>query len=105
MFISFNFVNQIVSLLDVFPDMTGLSLVFEFMPHTLLSKLKESMSLSRATIRSYTKMLLNGVKHMHSIHIMHRVRMKLMFALRNNATNYNELLSIFEGYKTSQSAY
>lgn len=63
-----------MSLLDVFPDMTGLSLVFEFMPHTLYSILKnDSMPLSRSTIRSYTSMLLHGVKYMHNIGIMHRV--------------------------------
>lgn len=66
--------TKIMSLLDVFPDMTGLSLVFEFMPHTLYSKLKnESQPLSRSTIRSYTSMLLHGVKYMHNIGIMHRV--------------------------------
>lgn len=66
--------SKIMSLLDVFPDMTGLSLVFEFMPHTLYSILKdESISLSRSTIRSYTSMLLHGVKYMHNIGIMHRV--------------------------------
>lgn len=63
-----------MSLLDVFPDMTGLSLVFEFMPNTLYSILKnESQPLSRSTIRSYTSMLLHGINYMHNIGIMHRV--------------------------------
>lgn len=63
-----------MSLLDVFPDMTGLSLVFEYMPHTLYSILKNDlMPLSRSTIRSYTSMLLQGVNYMHNIGIMHRV--------------------------------
>ncbi|XP_055315627.1 cyclin-dependent kinase 20-like [Sitodiplosis mosellana] len=65
--------KYIMSLLDVFPDMTGLSLVFEFMPHTLYSILKnDSMPLSRSTIRSYASMLLHGVNYMHNIGIMHR---------------------------------
>lgn len=66
--------SQIMSLLDVFPDMTGLSLVFEFMPHTLYSILKnDAVPLSRSTIRMYTSMLLQGINYMHSIGIMHRV--------------------------------
>lgn len=65
---------QIISLLDVFPDMTGLSLVLEFMPFTLYTKLKDDLPLSRLTIRSYTKMLLLGVEYMHELGIMHRVR-------------------------------
>lgn len=65
---------QIMPLLDVFPDMTGLSLVFEFVPYTLYTKLKDnSMSLSRATIRSYTRMLLSGTEYMHANQIIHRV--------------------------------
>lgn len=63
-----------MALLDVFPDLTGLSLVFEYMPHTLYSKLKDDAEpLSRATIRLYTNMLLQGVKYMHNLGIMHRV--------------------------------
>ena len=70
--------GQIMSLLDVFPDMTGLSLVFEFMPHTLYTILKnDSMPLSRSTIRSYTSMLLHGINYMHNIGIMHRVSISI----------------------------
>lgn len=72
---------QIVSLLDVFPDMTGLSLVFEYMPHTLYSKLKDDLPMSRLVICSYTKMLLDGVKYMHDLGIMHRV---CVFRVENN---------------------
>lgn len=65
---------QIMSLLDIFPDLTGLSLVFDLMPFTLYSKLRdESNPLSRPTIKSYTKMLLLGIKYMHNFGIMHRV--------------------------------
>lgn len=64
-----------MSLLDIFPDLTGLSLVFEFMPHTLYSKLRdESNPLSRTVVKSYTRMLLLGIKYMHSFEIMHRVK-------------------------------
>lgn len=70
---------QIMSLLDVFPDMTGLSLVFEFLPHTLYSKLKDDLPMSRLTIRSYTSMLLQGVQYMHDLGIMHRVRFIILF--------------------------
>lgn len=63
-----------MSLLEVFPDLTGLSLVLEFMPHTLYSKLRpDAEPLKRSTVRSYTSMLLQGVKYMHSLGIMHRV--------------------------------
>lgn len=65
-------------MLDVFPDMTGLSLVFEFVPHTLYSKLKDnSVQLSRTTIRAYTRMLLSGTEYMHACQIIHRVRLNL----------------------------
>lgn len=63
-----------MSLLDVFPDLTGLSLVLEFMPHTLYSKLQpEAEPLKRSTVRSYCSMLLQGAKYMHNLGIMHRV--------------------------------
>lgn len=63
-----------MSLLDVFPDLTGLSLVLEFMPHTLYSKLRpDAEPLKRCTVRSYTRMLLQGVNYMHNLGIMHRV--------------------------------
>lgn len=69
---------QIMSLLEVFPDLTGLSLVLEFMPHTLYSKMRpEAEPLKRSTVRSYANMLLQGVKYMHSLGIMHRVRSQL----------------------------
>lgn len=67
-----------MTLLDVYPDMTGLSLVFEYMPHTLYTVLKnDSVPLSRSTIRSYTRMILYGINYMHNIGIMHRVSIKI----------------------------
>lgn len=57
----------------MYPDLAGISLVFEYMPHTLYSKLKdEENPLSRATVRRYTAMLLRGLAYLHGVHIMHR---------------------------------
>lgn len=68
------FLGQIMTLVDIFPDLTGLSLVLDYMPYTLYSKLRdEANPLSRLTVKSYTTMLLLGIKYMHSFDIMHRV--------------------------------
>ncbi|XP_058463594.1 cyclin-dependent kinase 20 [Malaya genurostris] len=65
--------ENILSLLDMYPDLSGMSLVFEYMPHTLYSKMKdEEHPLSRSQIRRYTAMLLNGLKYLHSLKFMHR---------------------------------
>jgi cell cycle related kinase len=68
---------QIISLLDMYPDLTGMALVFEYMPHTLYSKLKdEENPLSRQQTQSYMKMLLRGLAYLHfDMKIMHRVKM------------------------------
>ncbi|XP_055617343.1 cyclin-dependent kinase 20 [Toxorhynchites rutilus septentrionalis] len=65
--------ENILSLLDMYPDLSGVSLVFEYMPHTLYSRMKdEEHPLSRAEIRRYTAMLLNGLTYLHDLKIMHR---------------------------------
>lgn len=60
----------------MYPDLTGMALVFEYMPFTLSSKLKdEENPLSRKQIQSYMKMLLRGMAYLHNeMKIMHRVR-------------------------------
>ncbi|XP_058121488.1 cyclin-dependent kinase 20 [Anopheles ziemanni] len=65
--------DNVLELLDMYPDLAGISLVFEYMPHTLYSKLKdEENPLSRATVRRYIAMLLRGLAYLHGVHIMHR---------------------------------
>ncbi|CRL05800.1 CLUMA_CG018828, isoform A [Clunio marinus] len=66
--------EYIISMLDMYPDLSGLALVFEYMPNTLYSKLKdEENPLSRQQIQSYTKMLLRGLSYLHDeLKIMHR---------------------------------
>lgn len=50
-----------------------MALVFEFMPHTLYSKLRDEVSpVTRQETKSYTRMLLKGIKHLHDMGIMHR---------------------------------
>lgn len=52
---------------------TPLSLVFEFVPHTLLSRLRdEANPLTRQETRRFTRMLLRGLKYLHEISLMHR---------------------------------
>lgn len=63
----------------MYPDLCGIALVFDYMPHTLYSKLKdEENPLSRQQIQSYTKMLLRGLCYLHNdMKIMHRVKSEL----------------------------
>lgn len=71
----FAFHLQIITLIDMFPDVSGPSLVLEYMPYTLYSKLKdENRPLIRREIKSYMRMLLKGLKFLHELNIMHRVR-------------------------------
>lgn len=74
----FTMFGQILSLLDIFPDASGMGLVFEYMPCTLHTKIKDPIHrLSRSAIRSYMKMLLEGLSYMHNLGILHRVRNRL----------------------------
>ncbi|XP_055677209.1 cyclin-dependent kinase 20 [Lutzomyia longipalpis] len=65
--------ENILTLLTIYPDLNGLALVFDFMPHTLQSRLKdETDPLSRQEVKSYTRMLLKGLSYLHEKGIMHR---------------------------------
>lgn len=66
---------QIVSIIDIYPDLTGLSLVLEYMPETLYSKLRNEIEpLNRSQIRKFALMMFKGIDYLHSMGIMHRVR-------------------------------
>lgn len=61
--------------MDIYPDISGLSIVCEFIPFTLYSKLRdESNPIERKEIKYFMKMLLKGLKYLHGLRIMHRVR-------------------------------
>uniref|UniRef100_A0A336MKW1 Cyclin-dependent kinase 20 n=1 Tax=Culicoides sonorensis TaxID=179676 RepID=A0A336MKW1_CULSO len=65
--------EHIITLIDMFPDVSGPSLVFEYMPFTLYSKLKdEHKPLCRRDIKNYARMLFKGLKYMHELNLMHR---------------------------------
>lgn len=69
------YVLQILSLIDIFPDVAGMGLVFEYMPCTLYSKIKDPVHRpTRSCFRSYMKMLLEGLSYMHNLGVLHRVR-------------------------------
>ncbi|XP_017482010.1 PREDICTED: cyclin-dependent kinase 20 [Rhagoletis zephyria] len=65
--------KYIVSIIDIYPDLTGLALVLEYMPETLYGKLRNEVNpLNRQQIRQYTQMMLKGIEYLHSMGIMHR---------------------------------
>ncbi len=65
--------ENIVKLLDVFAQGTGFVLVFEYMLNDLSEVIRnDSQPLSEAQVKSYMKMLLNGVAFCHENSIMHR---------------------------------
>ncbi|XP_039971321.1 cyclin-dependent kinase 20 [Bactrocera neohumeralis] len=65
--------EYIVSIIDIYPDLTGLSLVLEYMPETLYGKLRNEIEpLSRQQIRKFTLMMLKGIEYLHNMGIMHR---------------------------------
>ncbi|KAJ8673418.1 hypothetical protein QAD02_004680 [Eretmocerus hayati] len=63
----------IVELLDAFPAGLDFVMVFEYMPSGLWELLKDyDRPLKQSQIKTYMKMLLEGVAYMHSNNIMHR---------------------------------
>ncbi|XP_046805254.1 cyclin-dependent kinase 20 isoform X2 [Lucilia cuprina] len=65
--------EYIINILDLFPDLIGLSLVLEYMPETLYGKLKNELNpLSRQQVRKFSLMMLKGIEYLHSLDIIHR---------------------------------
>ncbi len=66
---------QIVKLLDVFPHGMGYIFVFEYMLSDLSEVIRNvNQPLTNSQIKSYMRMLLNGVSFCHENRIMHRVK-------------------------------
>lgn len=65
---------QVVELLDAFPNGLDFVMVFEYMPTGLWELLRDSeISLTLAQIKTYMKMLFEGIAYVHSKNIIHRV--------------------------------
>jgi len=63
--------ENIVYLIDVFPQGLSFVLVFEFMPSNLWEIL-DAYKLNGAQAKAYMRMILNGLQHLHDHNIMHR---------------------------------
>ncbi|XP_037930596.1 cyclin-dependent kinase 20-like [Teleopsis dalmanni] len=65
--------DNIITIIDIYPDLIGLSLVLEYMPDTLYAKLKnEASPLSRQQVRKFSLMMMKGIEYLHGLGIMHR---------------------------------
>ncbi|KAL7730018.1 hypothetical protein ACLKA6_009311 [Drosophila palustris] len=65
--------EYILKIIEIYPDLTGLSLVLEYMPDTLYGRLKnETNPLSRQQVRKYSLMMFKGMSYLHEAGIMHR---------------------------------
>ncbi|KYN05604.1 PREDICTED: cyclin-dependent kinase 20-like [Cyphomyrmex costatus] len=63
----------VVELLDAFPNGLDFIMVFEYMPTGLWEILRDfEISLTLAQIKTYMKMLLEGIAYVHSKNIIHR---------------------------------
>lgn len=63
-----------MQIIDLYPDLNGLSLVLEFMPESLYDRIKnENYPLSRQQVRKYSSMMLKGIDYLHNKDIIHRV--------------------------------
>lgn len=65
---------QVVELLDAFPNGLDFVMVFEYMPTGLWEILRDpEISLTLVQIKTYMKMLLEGIAYVHGKNIIHRV--------------------------------
>ncbi|XP_029159857.1 cyclin-dependent kinase 20-like [Nylanderia fulva] len=63
----------VVELLDAFPSGLDFVMVFEYMPTGLWEVLRDAdISLTQTQIKTYMKMLLEGMAYVHGKHIIHR---------------------------------
>lgn len=66
--------SQVIELLDAFPNGLDFMMVFEYMPSGLWEILRDTdISLTLVQIKTYMKMLLEGIAYIHGKNIMHRV--------------------------------
>jgi len=69
--------ENIVLLIDVFPQGLSFVMVLEFMPASLYDILIEN-KLTGSQIKTYMLMILRGLAFIHSNHVMHRVSCNCM---------------------------
>jgi len=64
---------QILGIIDIYPDLTGLSLVLEYQPDTLYNRLKSEVNpLSRQQVRKFAHQMFKGIAYLHDAGLMHR---------------------------------
>lgn len=73
-----------MKLLNMYPDLSGMALVFDYVPHTLYTRMRcpddrNVPPLDAALARCYFEQLLDGLAYLHANRIMHRVRTVFFF--------------------------
>ena len=64
-----------IQLIDVFSHKANLNLVLEFLEYDLEMLIKnKSVVFSAGDVKSWMSMCLKGLRHVHSLYILHRVR-------------------------------
>jgi serine/threonine protein kinase len=76
--------ENIVNLIDVFPQGLSFVLVFDFMPSNLWEIL-DNYRLNGAQVKCYMQMLLKALEYLHSNHILHRVSIYKLKSLKSLA--------------------
>ncbi|KAH8375122.1 hypothetical protein KR200_003125 [Drosophila serrata] len=65
--------EYILDIIEIYPDLTGLSLVLEYQPDTLYSRLKSEVNpLSRQQVRKFAHQMFKGIAYLHEAGLMHR---------------------------------